>query len=109
MEMTNREVSSVLLKAAAIVRKGWCTGAPAKDAEGRPCGPRDKQAVAWCAIGAIQKVCGGPEDGYEARYALRLVLPNFNQSVQEWNDVWAKDGEHVAEMFEKAAKQEHRS
>jgi len=99
---TNSEVKAILLKAAALVRRGWCRNAPAKDADGKPVGPREKTAVAWCAIGAIQKVCGGPEDGWEARYALRQVLGR--ETIQDWNDTYARDGEMVAKMFEEAAK-----
>jgi len=100
--MPTKDVRSVLMEAAAIVRQGWCTGAPAKNAEGKPVGPRDKDAVAWCAIGAIQKICGGPEDGFEARYALRQVIGR--DTIQDWNDTYAKDAEQVAQAFEDAAK-----
>jgi hypothetical protein len=100
--MNATQVQEILLKCAALVRRGWCTGAPAKNADGKPVGPRDQDAVAWCAIGAIQKICGGPEDGWEARFALRQVLGS--EGIQEWNDGRARDGEMVARMFEEAAK-----
>lgn len=100
--LNTSEVREILLKAAALVRRGWCTGAPAKNADGKPVGPRDKDACQWCAIGAIQAICGGPENGYEARYALRQVLGR--DTIQDWNDVYARNGEMVAKMFEEAAK-----
>lgn len=94
--------SEVLLKAAKLIRRGWTQNSPARNADGEPCGPRDKEAVCWCATGAIQKICGGPEDGWEARYALRQVIGK--DSIEDWNDTYARDEEEVAKMFEEAAR-----
>lgn len=97
--MTRSEIQEVLRKAAALVRQGWCKNSPAKDKDGKWAAPRDPRAVSWCALGAIQKICGGPNDGWEALAALRNVL---FMDVQTWNDTYARDGEHVARKMEEA-------
>lgn len=99
--MTSQEVRDVLLKCAAIVRGGWCRHMPAKNAAGKRVGPRERSAVQFCAIGAIQRVCGGPEDGWEARRALREVVC---MEISAWNDGIARDAEQVAQAFEEAAR-----
>jgi len=97
--MTGAEIKKVLHAAAALVRRGWCKNALAKDKFGHPVGPRGPRAVCWCARGAIEKICGGPEDGAEAKYALRNVV---YMDITEWNDTYARSGEHVAEAMEEA-------
>lgn len=97
--MAGTEIKKVLGAAAALVRRGWCKNALAKDKCGRPVGPRDPKAVCWCARGAIEKICGGPEDGWEARVALRNVI---FRDITTWNDTYARDGEHVARTMEEA-------
>ena len=97
--MTGAEIRMVLWQAAALVRRGWCKNAPAKDMFGHYVAPLDPKAVKWCARGAIEKICGGPEDGWEARAALRNVI---YMDIGQWNDTYARDGEHVARKMEEA-------
>lgn len=104
--LSGKEIAAVLYKAAALVRTGWCRNAPAKNSDGEPVGPRDADAVCWCAIGAIQRICGGPEDGWAARAAIRDVVC---MEVATWNDTYARDGEMVARIMEEAAHIVHAS
>jgi hypothetical protein len=97
--MYEPQIREVLRQAAALVRQGWCKNALAKDKDGKWAAPRDPRAVCWCAAGAIQKICGGPNDGWEAAAALRNVL---FMDIQTWNDTYARDGEHVASKMEEA-------
>lgn len=99
--MTGAEIRMVLRDAAAVVRRGWCKCARAKDKFGVPVEPKHPDAVAWCALGAIEKICGGAADGHEAQYALRNIV---YMDVGQWNDLYGKDGEHVARKLEEAAK-----
>lgn len=98
--MTGPEIREKLLECAKLIRRAWCKNALAKDVDGKLCGPREPRAVAWCAIGAIQKVVrGGPEDGWELRSALRNVT---------WMDITAfndrcERADQVADVFEEAA------
>jgi len=100
--MSGREIRDVLHQAAAIVRGGWCRNALAKNAEGKVTGPRSSDAVAWCALGAIQKICGGPEDGGEVKRSLREVI--WPMEITQWNDGRVLDAEEVARTFEEAAR-----
>jgi len=102
MGMTGREIRETLIKAAAIVRQGWCQNAPAKTARGKATGPRDPKAVAWCALGAIEKLCGGPNDGGEVKRSLREVV--WPMEIAEWNDRGYRTAEEVAKTFEEAAR-----
>lgn len=98
--MTGPEIREKLLECAALIRRAWCKNAPAKDADGKPCSPREPKAVAWCAIGAIQKVVkGGPEDGWELRSAVRNVI---STEITPWNDSRVS-ADQVADVFEEAA------
>ncbi len=101
MGMSGREICDALHQAAALVRRGWCQHALAKTAEGKPTSPRAPDAASWCALGAIQKICGGPEDGGEVRRSLREVL--WPMEVSQWNDGLARNAEEVALKLEEAA------
>jgi hypothetical protein len=98
--MTSPEIREKLLECAALIRRAWCRNAPAKDADGNACSPREPRAVAWCAIGAIQKVVnGGPEDGWELRHAVRNVI---FMDISPFND-GCENADQVARVFEEAA------
>lgn len=89
------------LECARIVRRAWCQKAPAKDAEGNACGPHEERAVAFCAIGAIQRVCGVlSQEGHEMREALREVV---GMTIAPWNDE-CETADQVASAFEEAAR-----
>jgi hypothetical protein len=89
------------LECARIVRRAWCQRAPAVDKDGNACGPREERAVAFCAIGAIQRICGTMSDeGHEMREALREVI---GMTIAPWND-GCETAEQVASAFEEAAR-----
>jgi hypothetical protein len=98
--MLIRDVQEQLRACAALVRQGWCKNNTALDAQGKLCSPRESRAVAWCAIGAMQKIAnGGPADGWEMRVALRNVITD---EIVVWNDS-RQYAEQVAQGFEDAA------
>ena len=47
----------VLLDAADYIERGWCRGEAATTATGEMCMAHSPQAVAWCAIGAVDAAC----------------------------------------------------
>ena len=56
MEMdkrTRKAVLRVLTAARARIEKGWTVGAQARTANGELVAPRSKEAVRWCATGAV--------------------------------------------------------
>lgn len=59
MEKTQLQIDA---KAAAdLIRDParWTSGASAVDAEGKPVSARSTRACAWCAYGAVERVCTG--------------------------------------------------
>src|SRR5579872_4136605 len=106
MVTSKDRVRSALLKAAAVVRIGWCQGALARTELGSAVGPRSSSAVSWCAAGALEKICTSTFDRNEARYVLYQVI--CRASIEDWNDIYAKDAEQVARTLEEAAEQVHR-
>lgn len=46
---------AILLLAAELVEKGWCQGDNAVNLVGKPCDADDSEAVAWSAMGAIDR------------------------------------------------------
>ena len=72
--MTPREV---LLKAAALVERGWCQGEMARDRVGNKVAPISEAAVCWCALGAAKRAADGHTHPYshsrDALYAHLLA------------------------------------
>lgn len=61
----------------------WCRGVRARKASGKPCEPRDPQAVAWCPLGAIE-AC------YLTNTMLTMIMRLKGylrvKAIWEWND-----------------------
>jgi hypothetical protein len=47
------ETTALLIRARALLERGWCRGFLARDANKREIWPTEKEAVAWCAYGAL--------------------------------------------------------
>lgn len=103
-----------LREAARTVRRGWCTHVLARTRDGAVLSDSmtDPEAVSWCATGAILRACGQrgatPLDGLalEAVTAVEGWLHSRRQlpdSLIEWNDLDARDGDQVADLFEAVA------
>jgi hypothetical protein len=63
------------MKLSAFFRKhGWCQGAYAKTAKGRPVGPHSKSATQWCITGAMRFLAGISSESYrQVDHALEGV------------------------------------
>ena len=101
-------VSSCLRDAAALVRRGWCQGAVARDAEGNAVAVDDSSAAAWCAWGAILRVADarGEDAGVRlllANDAAGIVEDGVGTSITAFNDVHSVSGDAVARALERAA------
>lgn len=100
--MTPREV---LLKAAALVERGWTQDAGARSAKGNHVRSTGRAAVCWCAEGAIQKAAFGG-DGYAyhfAKGALLRALPKRALSIPDWNDAPGRTQAEVVAALKAAA------
>ena len=83
----------ILDRAIALIGRGWTQRAPARTTGGRPCGPTDPNAVAWCITGAIYHRESGADtlDHLAAERFVRRVLgfdldPKKVDSITLWND-----------------------
>lgn len=53
------ETTALLIRARGFLERGWCQGAAARNAEGESVSALSEDAVAWCAVGAME-VAGLP-------------------------------------------------
>ena len=92
--MTTKEA---LIAARALVEKGWCQAADARDAGGLECASRDAEAACWCLSGAIHRACDGlaEDDAWD-------VLASLVGDPVEWNDTPGRSKEEVLALFDKA-------
>jgi hypothetical protein len=119
-------VEMVLVQAAALVERGWCQKAAARSAGDQACDIADDEAVAWSAVGAIERAA---IDQYSASWssamdgvdeALRAVasiltesrtkqttgrwdeFDGFIELVFDWNDAEGRTAGEVAETLRRA-------
>lgn len=98
--------AQVLREAAALVERGHCKEHFAVTKGGDVTWGDYPDAVAWCALGAMDAVC--PRDArrnvagatMEARTALREVV---GQPLDDWNDAHERTAAEVAAAMRKAA------
>ena len=63
---TNQYAREILGIAAALTSRGWCQRVSAEDQNGAPLlFPRDPEACAWCAGGALDKAVDAVRDGQD--------------------------------------------
>jgi hypothetical protein len=84
-------VEEMLELAYEFVREGWCQGAAARDAAGRPVSPASAFASRWSAAGALERAWARHEDPYgvalDAFERANLALAAATGDVpQAWND-----------------------
>lgn len=77
------------MKPSDYIRKGWCQNQQAVDNKGMPVEGYDKDAVAWCAFGAI--VAAYPEDALARENVVTRLYDYISQTdnsitVASWND-----------------------
>lgn len=93
----NLAIADKLDEARALIEKGWCQRAFAKDANGKKVFSWHPSAVCWCAIGAINAT--EPNNGGPWRYLEKVV----GRSPDTWNDAPERTQAEVIEAFRKAA------
>jgi hypothetical protein len=92
----------LLGEATLRVRRGWCQGADARDANGSEVEPWDERAVCWSLLGALVAVLEDEarfrgdvpiEELAASLYALADVIDV--DSLAHWNDAPGRTQAHV--------------
>jgi hypothetical protein len=91
-----------LADAYGLIESGWCQGAPARDAAGRPIEPESNFAVAWSAPGALLRLWRRSEVdvqlGLFAFQRANLALAaTVDEGIGAWND---RPGRRQADVLE---------
>ena len=93
------DIKDGLIKARALIEKGWTQGAFAKDKYGETVGTTDPTASQWCATGALMAIVGT-----RARYSYCVKL--LDQILQEgiiiFNDSPCRTKEDILALYDKA-------
>lgn len=96
------DARKILDDAKALIEKGWHQGYYVRDVHGKRQLPTDANAVAFCAIGALERA-GSDQPVVAlaiAKKALRLAVPE--QDVVGFNDAPGRTKEEVVAVFEAA-------
>lgn len=102
-----KTIKSILRKARALVKKGWCQGASARNSDGKPLHSDHPDAVSYCAMGAIRAAgvsVGFPYGPIEGA-ALALCDAESLQGIHEigaWNDSQLMRQADVIDAFDRA-------
>lgn len=113
---TNPITDSIIEGAAARLQIGWTQVNLAEDADGERCDPGDPDAVAWCALGAVQAAAdalGYEDDVRRVRAALYRVafvagcadddwVHGIEWAVSHWNDDAGCTQEDIVLAFKQA-------
>ena len=99
----------VLSLARSYIEKGWCKRALARDRLMAEVAPYSQDAVAWCAVGAIERAIAdlmGPESldtardmQHRASDALLMTISRRPLSIPVWNDQVVRNREEVLAAF----------
>jgi hypothetical protein len=94
----------ILVRAFEMIsdEKCWAQGASAIDRSGAPVRTTDRRAVAWCAVGALDRAAGNDDELFESclQYLQKASLQLFRGDPAVIND----NTDHVAlvEMYARA-------
>ena len=88
----------LLIDARALIEKGWCQRAFAKNKYGIKVTPHDPSAVCFCMVGAIKRFWSSQE------YKACLCLADFTRphSLLSWQDAPGRTKAEVLEVYDKA-------
>ena len=104
-------IRKILVDAAKIVNAGWCQGEMATNRKGVPREVRAKDAVCFCATGALWKAaCGeGPDLTREEARTLHHANNKLREVIGEriivdWNDREGQTAAKVVACLHEAAR-----
>lgn len=92
------------LKAArALIARGWCQGAAAKDRKGVNVACDDPTAVCHCVIGAINAAAPQIDDAIVCTSLLLIAVGVKSETeLIEWHDAYERTQADVLKAFDKA-------
>lgn len=99
--MTNKET---LIKARALIKKGWTQKYYAKDKDGNHLeipfdGGEPEGATCYCTLGAIFAAAGWGYRGQDCKILIRKIIDG---SITEWNDHPSRTKAEVLSLFDRA-------
>ena len=105
--MTTKEV---LVKARALIAKGWTQGVFARDKNGWRVKPNDLRACQWCATGALLSAAKIPHNLYGGEEIVkinRILNPIISyygdyEGIGTFNDAEETTQADVLDVFDKA-------
>jgi hypothetical protein len=109
IENEQTKVRAILVKAEELISSGWCKGVLARDRNDHGVNSDSKDAVSWCAMGAIDNAALGfvvdgkipRQEWFELSRHARLLLRNLISvdSIPDWNDKEGRTQSDVVEAF----------
>ena len=90
-------VKEVLVKARALIAKGWCQGAVSRSGDGTEVPHLSDLACSWCIVGAV---CAVGKTSAPALDALRRVTGVRNGYLDNWNDAPERTQADVLAAFD---------
>lgn len=104
--MNKRNVLRHLKKSLTFIEQGWTQGAIARDKTGKALSKATaKKAVAWCAMGALDKSVGGRIDLVDLTLEFLVKnLPKRFVLVTDFNDYDKTKQKDVVRLFKKCIK-----
>jgi hypothetical protein len=98
------KIAKTIEDAADLIEKGWVQGSGAVDDEGNGCHSLSDRAVAFCIIGAINRVC--QNDLQTSRRTKTLLEENLTNGhdLVSFNDHGDTTKEMVLKFMRKVAK-----
>lgn len=97
-----------VLEMKALLERGWCQGASARDGDGLIVSILDERAVQYCLVGAMDKVCESNITSPEVTTLHDLIFesiedpnPNEYEHIPDYNDRPNRTKEEVLALLDK--------
>jgi hypothetical protein len=100
----SRQTANDLRAARALIQRGWCKGAFARDETGIPVAPNEHHAVQWCSRGAIAAATIRREAEHVA--AVDALKMQVGFAIAVWNDARERTQAEVLAAFDRAIQAE---
>ena len=85
------------------VTRGWCQRAIARLMTGEACPAESRDALSWCAVGALVAVSSPVEVHNDAFHRLRHAIGlRGDQAIGAWNDAPERRQQDVVDAYDRA-------